>query len=197
MARKRRSGRPEEADAVSRERKHQKYAESIYDLYRHKCWLCGKSGADTIDHIVPVLWGGADHPANLKPAHRSCNSSKGAERPENARWGEPALWMEGYGPRREDGRVLLPRPYMAGMVVFLEFALLAGILYFVGVNMGLGSVAFLGLIVAGIPLFFNFCVKWVWTLRCHRQESRAREYGAIPSPEDWLRQAFDHPPPLR
>lgn len=43
------------------------------------CWLCGLPGADTVDHILPLV----DHPelahdrANLAPAHRSCNSRKG------------------------------------------------------------------------------------------------------------------------
>jgi 5-methylcytosine-specific restriction endonuclease McrA len=46
------------------------------------CWLCGKADppADTVDHILPI----SKYPelahdmANLRPAHRSCNSRKGA-----------------------------------------------------------------------------------------------------------------------
>lgn len=44
------------------------------------CWLCGAHGADTVDHILPI----SQYPelahdlSNLRPAHRSCNSSKGA-----------------------------------------------------------------------------------------------------------------------
>lgn len=42
------------------------------------CNLCGRPGADTVDHVVPLALGGADHPGNWQPAHRSCNSSAGA-----------------------------------------------------------------------------------------------------------------------
>ena len=43
------------------------------------CWLCGLPGADTVDHILPLV----DHPelahdrSNLAPAHGRCNSRKG------------------------------------------------------------------------------------------------------------------------
>ncbi len=33
--------------------------------------------AGTRDHLVPVSQGGDDSPANLRLAHRSCNSSRG------------------------------------------------------------------------------------------------------------------------
>lgn len=33
------------------------------------CWICGRPGADTVDHIVPRAQGGTDHPTNLRPAH--------------------------------------------------------------------------------------------------------------------------------
>lgn len=39
------------------------------------CWLCGRAGADTADHIVPRSRGGSDDA--LRPAHRSCNSRRG------------------------------------------------------------------------------------------------------------------------
>lgn len=42
------------------------------------CHLCGCDGADTADHIVPRSRGGTDELANLRPAHRSCNSRRGA-----------------------------------------------------------------------------------------------------------------------
>lgn len=44
------------------------------------CWLCGQPGADSIDHVLPkhthreLMW----DLGNMKPAHGSCNSSKGA-----------------------------------------------------------------------------------------------------------------------
>lgn len=37
---------------------------------------CG-AAADTVDHITPLVRGGREHPSNLAPACRSCNSSKG------------------------------------------------------------------------------------------------------------------------
>lgn len=43
---------------------------------RHPCTYCG-GHADTWDHLVPRALGGTDDRANLVPACRSCNSSKG------------------------------------------------------------------------------------------------------------------------
>lgn len=40
------------------------------------CWMCG-SPADTVDHVKPLTAGGLNIPANLRPACRPCNSSKG------------------------------------------------------------------------------------------------------------------------
>ncbi len=42
------------------------------------CALCGKAGANTADHIVPLMFGGDNSIENLQPAHQSCNSRKGA-----------------------------------------------------------------------------------------------------------------------
>lgn len=39
------------------------------------CWLCGRPGADTVDHVVPLEDGGTNDLANLRAAH-------GAKRPE-------------------------------------------------------------------------------------------------------------------
>jgi hypothetical protein len=55
------------------------------------CWLCGgdvdqslggttKRGAPTIDHVVPLALGGSDRDENLRLAHFSCNSRRGAGR---------------------------------------------------------------------------------------------------------------------
>jgi 5-methylcytosine-specific restriction endonuclease McrA len=45
------------------------------------CHLCGVSGADTVDHIIPLSLAPelAHDLTNLRPAHRSCNSRKGAK----------------------------------------------------------------------------------------------------------------------
>jgi 5-methylcytosine-specific restriction endonuclease McrA len=58
------------------------------------CWLCSKPGADTVDHVLPLsIYPELAHDiSNLRPAHRSCNSSKGAGRnyqpkmPRSRRW---------------------------------------------------------------------------------------------------------------
>ncbi|WP_106212495.1 HNH endonuclease [Kineococcus rhizosphaerae] len=44
------------------------------------CHLCGRPGADEVDHVIPIARGGAllDE-ANCRPAHRSCNRRKGAK----------------------------------------------------------------------------------------------------------------------
>ncbi|MGP5928896.1 HNH endonuclease [Corynebacterium glyciniphilum] len=42
------------------------------------CHLCGMPGADTADHIIPRSLGGTDDLDNLMPAHKRCNSSRGA-----------------------------------------------------------------------------------------------------------------------
>ncbi len=53
------------------------------------CHLCGKEidysitdhldpSSFTIDHVIPIAKGGADHIDNLAAAHRKCNSSRQA-----------------------------------------------------------------------------------------------------------------------
>jgi 5-methylcytosine-specific restriction endonuclease McrA len=42
------------------------------------CWLCGRKGADSVDHVVPRSEGGSDQLNKLRAAHLSCNSSRGA-----------------------------------------------------------------------------------------------------------------------
>lgn len=41
------------------------------------CWICGKPGSDSIDHVIPLNRGGTNDPANLRPAHlHPCNRAK-------------------------------------------------------------------------------------------------------------------------
>lgn len=49
--------------------------------HAHICIYCG-AGALSWDHVVPRSRGGTNEPANLVPACRPCNSSKGARTPE-------------------------------------------------------------------------------------------------------------------
>lgn len=47
----------------------QKLRKRVFDFYGDECWLCHRGGADTIDHIIPVIDGGTDDLDNLRPAH--------------------------------------------------------------------------------------------------------------------------------
>lgn len=49
----------------------------VIAVYGDTCHLCGRPGATTRDHIIPYSHGGTDDLANLRPAHRSCNSRRG------------------------------------------------------------------------------------------------------------------------
>jgi 5-methylcytosine-specific restriction endonuclease McrA len=46
-----------------------------WDYYGGKCWICGVD-AQAWDHVKPVVKGGANIPANLRPVCKSCNSRK-------------------------------------------------------------------------------------------------------------------------
>jgi hypothetical protein len=56
------------------------------------CWLCGNNvdpsapagspWAGSVDHVLPRARGGGSEPANLRLAHRSCNSRRGSRLPE-------------------------------------------------------------------------------------------------------------------
>lgn len=45
-----------------------------------RCWMC-RGPVESMDHVKPVSLGGPHMLANLRPACRSCNSSKGASWP--------------------------------------------------------------------------------------------------------------------
>ena len=46
------------------------------------CWICGHPArlGDplTVDHVLPLALGGVNHRSNLRAAHSSCNSGRGA-----------------------------------------------------------------------------------------------------------------------
>jgi 5-methylcytosine-specific restriction endonuclease McrA len=57
------------------------------------CWLCGKPGANSVDHVIPRIDGGTHHDSNLRAAHIVCNARKGRRDglPERSqRWKEPS-----------------------------------------------------------------------------------------------------------
>lgn len=59
-------------------RRAQEYTELVLATYGTICRLCGLPGADTADHIVPRSKGGELYDlTNGRPAHLSCNSSRG------------------------------------------------------------------------------------------------------------------------
>lgn len=53
--------------------------EQVYAIHGDRCWLCGRPGANTVDHIVELDEGGSNDLSNLRPAH-------GEKHPE---WGCP------------------------------------------------------------------------------------------------------------
>ena len=42
------------------------------------CWRCGRPGATTADHVVPLAHGGSSDDENLRACCLSCNASAGA-----------------------------------------------------------------------------------------------------------------------
>ena len=42
-----------------------------------RCWICERRSATQIDHVIALVHGGTDWPANLRPACQSCNGAKG------------------------------------------------------------------------------------------------------------------------
>ena len=84
--------------SVDRERRHQQHREIIMAKYESLCHLCNKPYADSIDHVVPVKLGGSDHPDNLRPAHTSCNSQKGANSFPIEALEVPTMWIQGQAP---------------------------------------------------------------------------------------------------
>jgi hypothetical protein len=52
-----------------RGRTNQKLREKVFNYYGETCWICGREGADTIDHLVMVSQGGSNDLENLRPAH--------------------------------------------------------------------------------------------------------------------------------
>jgi 5-methylcytosine-specific restriction endonuclease McrA len=47
-----------------------------FAVYGNRCAYCGVDGPMTLDHVKPIALGGKHMPANIRPACKSCNSSK-------------------------------------------------------------------------------------------------------------------------
>jgi len=193
----RNSHRPDPDDSVSRTRAHQKYSQDIYEIYKEMCWLCGKKGADTIDHVVPVLWGGADHPSNLKPAHRSCNSSKGASRPPKKCWTIPTLWIDGYGPRSHQDNRIYPKPKLPGPFAFLADFGFGGLLIWMGHRYAAGILTLVGLLLIVFLIAGVYLRWWWWTLTVQRIKKLAAADLTPEDPDIWLELAHRRAPGLK
>lgn len=50
-------------------------------FYGGRCWMCGAEAATDLDHVKPIVAGGAHMLANLRPACGTCNRKKGATWP--------------------------------------------------------------------------------------------------------------------
>lgn len=54
----------------------------VWRMYGGRCWLCGAEITAVqpwdVDHVLPRSQGGSDELRNLRPAHASCNRSRGA-----------------------------------------------------------------------------------------------------------------------
>jgi 5-methylcytosine-specific restriction endonuclease McrA len=64
------------------------WARTVARVLRTKgtvCHLCGKQGATSADHVVPVSHGGTNDLANLEPVHPTCNTSRGNRSVQEAR----------------------------------------------------------------------------------------------------------------
>lgn len=46
-----------------------------WDMWGSRCWICSKPARET-DHVRPLIDGGSNHPANLRPVCRSCNTKR-------------------------------------------------------------------------------------------------------------------------
>lgn len=50
---------------------------AMLELHEYLCFYCGEPGKMTQDHVVPLIRGGRHEAANIVPACRRCNASKG------------------------------------------------------------------------------------------------------------------------
>lgn len=58
-----------------------RFRKTAFEFWGDVCHVCGQPGADTIDHLDPRVHYGTTLPTidRVRPAHRSCNSSRGAQ----------------------------------------------------------------------------------------------------------------------
>ncbi len=54
-------------------------------LHHDRCYYCGSKKVETFDHVQPLSRGGSNHPSNMVPVCRRCNTSKGSKTLEEFR----------------------------------------------------------------------------------------------------------------
>jgi 5-methylcytosine-specific restriction endonuclease McrA len=54
------------------------------------CWVCG-GYADTVDHLLPMAFGGGHNRSNLRACCRACNGRRGGQIQARFRTKRPAL----------------------------------------------------------------------------------------------------------
>ena len=178
-------GRKTPRNPVRRERAHQKFSDGIMLLYDGECHLCGRKGADTIDHVVPVAWGGSDHPANLKPAHRSCNSSKGADRPPRKEWRFAAKWLPGHGGN-VSGTVHVPFLPLVTWGPLIVLLLLGFAARWAAGEFRLPVLDEVGAALIVAPLLINMVSFVLWWFVCRSATKAAHAVPTIEA-DEWLR----------
>jgi 5-methylcytosine-specific restriction endonuclease McrA len=68
--------------------REQKINRAVMFKYHATCHVCGKGGADEVDHVIPVGEGGAWGMENRRPIHKSpCHRQKTAREAQRARQG--------------------------------------------------------------------------------------------------------------
>lgn len=61
-----------------------KHKGTVHERDKQACVYCGGTAKLCIDHSIPVILGGDDHPDNLVTACKSCNSGKAGRTPQMA-----------------------------------------------------------------------------------------------------------------
>lgn len=62
----------------------------VFTVKGRRCWWCG-GFATTVDHVIPRILGGKHELANLVPACRGCNYSRGAKTGNRLRRGRAQI----------------------------------------------------------------------------------------------------------
>jgi len=55
--------------------------ERLKDQFGYRCPRCGRAEPEitlTVDHVVPLAWGGSNDIGNIQPLCKACNAAKGA-----------------------------------------------------------------------------------------------------------------------